>query len=58
MKGKVKRGCKDVFSIEKSKQIVQSDSKKKKFIIVLIASIIGAACTVMTVGYVLKYDQI
>ena len=58
MKGKAKRGCKEAFSLERSKQIVRSDSKTKKFVIVLIATIIGAACTVLTVGYVLKYDQI
>ena len=58
MKGKVRRGCKEAFSLEKSKRIVQSDSKWKKFFIILIASIIGACCTVLTVGYVLKYDQI
>ena len=58
MKGKVKRGCKEAFSIEKSKQIVQSDSKHKKIIIILIATVIGAICAVLTVAYVLKYDQI
>ena len=56
--GKVRRGCKEAFSIEKSKQIVRSDSKEKKFLIILIATIISAVCLVLTAGYVFKYDQI